>query len=265
MGMTVTEGVAGKVILVTGGCGDLGQATASALAAAGAIVVVNDLYPEDEARERLGSWGDAGRVAHYIRADVRDRPAVDAAIADVAARFGRLDVAISNAGIGRGIPFLALTPDEWNAQLDTNLTGCFHVGQAAARQMVAQRGSGLILFTGSWVQDIPWPEISAYCASKGGLKMLMRCMARELAAHRIRVNLVAPGIVRAGLAGWQYEHEPQYRERVGRVIPLGEMGTPEQVARAFTYLCSSAADYMTGTSLLIDGGCSLFQFDSAGD
>jgi NAD(P)-dependent dehydrogenase (short-subunit alcohol dehydrogenase family) len=91
--------------------------------------------------------------------------------------------------------------------------------------------------------------------------MLMRCMARELAPHGIRVNSVAPGIVKAGLAGWQYEHEPQYRERVGKVIPLGEMGTPQQVAQAFVYLCSAAADYMTGTALLIDGGCSLFHFD----
>jgi NAD(P)-dependent dehydrogenase (short-subunit alcohol dehydrogenase family) len=186
---------------------------------------------------------------------------VDAAIATIVERYGRLDVAISNAGVGRGIPFLDLTSEQWSHHIDSNLTGCFHVGQAAARQMVAQGGPGVILFTGSWVQEIPWPEIAAYCVSKGGLLMLMRCMARELAPYRIRVNTVAPGIVKAGLAGWQYEHEPQYRARVGHVIPLGEMETPQQVARAFVYLCSSAADYMTGSSLLIDGGCSLFQFD----
>jgi NAD(P)-dependent dehydrogenase (short-subunit alcohol dehydrogenase family) len=257
----VAEGIAGKVILVTGGCGDIGRATAAALVAEGATVVASDLYPPDEARVRLGGWGDASGIAHYVRADVRERPEVDAAIADIVARFGRLDIAISNAGVGRGIPFLDITPEQWAYHIDSNLTGCFHVGQAAARQMVAQGRGGLILFTGTWVQEIPWPEIAAYCASKGGLLMLMRCMARELAPHRIRANIVAPGIVKAGLAGWQYEHEPQYRERVGKVIPLGEMGTPQQVAQAFVYLCSSAADYMTGSSLLIDGGCSLFRFD----
>jgi NAD(P)-dependent dehydrogenase (short-subunit alcohol dehydrogenase family) len=257
----VAEGIAGKVILVTGGCGDLGRATVQALVAEGATVVASDLYPPDEARARLGGWGDAGGIAHYVRADVRERPEVDAAIADIVARFGRLDIAISNAGVGRGIPFLDITPEDWAFHLDSNLTGCFHVGQAAAQQMVAQGRGGLILFTGTWVQEIPWPEIAAYCASKGGLLMLMRCMARELAPYRIRANIVAPGIVKAGLAGRQYEHELQYRERVGKVIPLGEMGTPQQVAQAFVYLCSAAADYMTGTSLLIDGGCSLFRFD----
>ena len=257
----MAEGIAGKVILVTGGCGDIGRATAAALAAEGATVVASDLYAPEEARERLGGWGGTGRVSDYVRADVRVRSDVDAAITTIVDQFGRLDVAISNAGVGRGIPFLDITPEQWAYHIDSNLTGCFHVGQAAARQMVAQGRGGLILFTGTWVQEIPWPEIVAYCASKGGLLMLMRCLARELAPYRIRANIVAPGIVKAGLAGWQYEHEPQYRERVGKVIPLGEMGTPQQVAQAFVYLCSSAADYMTGTSLLIDGGCSLFRFD----
>ncbi len=257
----MAEDIAGKVILVTGGCGDLGRATAQALVAAGATVVASDLHSPDEARERLGGWGEVGAVAHYLRADVRDRAQVDAAIAASIERYGRLDVAIANAGVVQSAPFLDITPEQWAYHLDSNLTGCFHVGQAAARQMVAQGTRGLILFTGSWVQEIPWPEIAAYCASKGGLLMLMRCMARELAPQGIRVNSVAPGIVKAGLAGWQYEHEPQYRERVGKVIPLGEMGTPQQVAQAFVYLCSAAADYMTGTSLLIDGGCSLFHFD----
>jgi len=257
----VAEGIVGKVILVTGGCGDIGRATAAALANEGATVIASDLYQPAEARERLGNWGAPSAIAHYVRADVRERADVDAAMVTVVERFDRLDIAISNAGVGKGIPFLDITPDQWDHHLNSNLTGCFHVGQAAARQMVAQGGGGLILFTGSWVQEIPWPEIAAYCVSKGGLLMLMRCMARELAPHRIRVNTVAPGIVKAGLAGWQYENEPQYRERVGHVIPLGDMETPRQVAQAFVYLCSSAGDYMTGTSLLIDGGCSLFQFD----
>jgi NAD(P)-dependent dehydrogenase (short-subunit alcohol dehydrogenase family) len=108
---------------------------------------------------------------------------------------------------------------------------------------------------------VPWPEITAYSVSKAGIRMLARQMARELAGHGILVNVIAPGIVRAGLAKRQMETEPQYARRVKHVIPLGEPQTAEQVARATAFLCSEAADYMTGSTLLVDGGCSLFQFD----
>jgi NAD(P)-dependent dehydrogenase (short-subunit alcohol dehydrogenase family) len=111
------------------------------------------------------------------------------------------------------------------------------------------------------VQDVPWPEIAAYSASKAGLRMLARSMARELAPHGILVNVLAPGIVNAGLARRQLETEPQYARRAAKAIPLGELQTAEQVARAMAFLCSPDADYMTGSVLLADGGCSLFQFD----
>jgi NAD(P)-dependent dehydrogenase (short-subunit alcohol dehydrogenase family) len=127
--------------------------------------------------------------------------------------------------------------------------------------MVERGTAGRIIFTGSWVQDVPRPEIAAYSASKAGLRMLARSMARELAPHGILVNVLAPGIVNAGLARRQLESEPQYALRVAKVIPLGELQTAEQVARAMAFLCSPDADYMTGSVLLADGGCSLFQFD----
>jgi NAD(P)-dependent dehydrogenase (short-subunit alcohol dehydrogenase family) len=142
-----------------------------------------------------------------------------------------------------------------------NLTGCFNLGQSAARLMVERERPGRIIFTSSWVQEVPWPEITAYSVTKAGLRMLARQMARELAPHGILVNVIAPGIVRAGLAKRQMETEPQYARRVKNVIPLGEPQTAEQVAAATAFLCSDAADYMTGSSLLVDGGCSLFQFD----
>ena len=113
----------------------------------------------------------------------------------------------------------------------------------------------------SWCSgEIPWPEIGPYCVSKAGVRMLARSMARELAAHRIRVNVVAPGIVHAGMARRQYETDPAYARRASVVIPLGEMGTAEQVAQAVAFLCSPQAAYMTGSVLLVDGGASLFQF-----
>jgi NAD(P)-dependent dehydrogenase (short-subunit alcohol dehydrogenase family) len=109
---------------------------------------------------------------------------------------------------------------------------------------------------------VPWPEIAAYSASKAGLAMLGKSMALELARHGIRVNVVAPGIVAAGMAKYQMDHEPQYAHRISTIIPLERMQTPEDVARATAFLCSDDASYMTGTTLLVDGGCSLFKFES---
>jgi NAD(P)-dependent dehydrogenase (short-subunit alcohol dehydrogenase family) len=155
-----------------------------------------------------------------------------------------------------------VSAEQWQVHLDINLTGCFNVGQVAAQLMVQRRRAGLVLFTGSWVGEIPWPEIAPYCVSKAGVRMLARSMARELAVHGIRVNVVAPGIVHAGMARRQYETDPAYARRASVVIPLGEMGTAEQVAQSVAFLCSPQATYMTGSVLLVDGGASLFQFDA---
>ena len=250
------DGIAGRGIAITGGAGDIGAAMGAELTRLGARVTLIDRKSPAEAEPSLARARVHGEVA-YAQADVRDRSTIDSALAAI----DPLDVAIGNAGIVQSAPFLEITPEQWRDHLDINLTGCFHLSQAAARLMVDRGRPGRIVFTGSWVQEVPWPEIAAYSASKAGLRMLARSMARELAPHRIRVNVIAPGIVNAGLARHQLETEPQYARRVANVIPLGELQTPEQVARATAFLCSPAADYMTGATLLVDGGCSLFQFD----
>jgi NAD(P)-dependent dehydrogenase (short-subunit alcohol dehydrogenase family) len=250
------ERLDGRGIAITGGAGDIGAAMGAELRRLGATVTLIDRKTEAEAEPWLKRASAHGEVA-YVQADVRDRAALDAALAAI----DPLDVAIGNAGIGHGIPFLEISPEQWQDHLDVNLTGCFHTGQSAARLMIARHRPGRIIFTGSWVQEVPWPEIAAYSASKAGVRMLARSMARELATRRILVNVIAPGIVYAGLARHQMETEPQYARRVRHVIPLGEPQSAEQVARATAFLCSDAADYMTGSTLLVDGGCSLFQFD----
>jgi NAD(P)-dependent dehydrogenase (short-subunit alcohol dehydrogenase family) len=239
-------------VVITGGAGDIGRAIAQRLLADGATVTLLDIQPPHAVREDLETLAE-GLAARYLQADVRDHRAVSQALQSAAP----FDVVIASAGVVQSAPFLDITPEQWQHQLDVNLTGCFNTGQAAARLMVARKHPGRIIFTSSWVQDRPWPEIAAYAVSKSGLSMLTRCMAAELAPHRILVNAIAPGIVAAGMARHQIETEPQYAARAARAIPLGELQTPGQVAGATAFLCSADAGYMTGSTLLIDGGCSL--------
>jgi NAD(P)-dependent dehydrogenase (short-subunit alcohol dehydrogenase family) len=218
-----------------------------------------DTLVDRKSRDEAAEWverASANGPVSYVQADVTDRAAIDAALASLP----RVDVAIGNQAIGYGIPFLDLTEDEWRRHMDINLTGCFHVGQSAARLMVERGQPGRIIFTGSWVMEVPWPEICAYSVSKAGVRMLARSMARELATHKILVNVIAPGIVYAGLAKKQLETEPQYARRVKGIIPLGDLQQAEDIARATVFLCSEGASQMTGSVLLIDGGLSLFQF-----
>jgi NAD(P)-dependent dehydrogenase (short-subunit alcohol dehydrogenase family) len=252
----------GKVALVTGGAGDLGSEMAAQLAAAGAAVAIWDVKTPAQAGAQIERARAGEAHVLYQQVDVRDRQAVDAALDAIVLELGGIDIVCANAGIVESSPFLDITPESWSRHLDINLTGAFHTAQAAALHMVAQGRGGRIIFTSSWVGSIPWPEITAYTVTKAGVNMLVKQMARELAPHRILVNAVAPGIVRAGLAGRQLVEEPQYAARVAKVIPLGEPGTPVEIAQAVVYLAGPQAAYMTGSVLLLDGGCSLFQFDS---
>ena len=253
--------LAGKTAIVTGGVGDLGNEMALHLAQAGASVVIWDIKSNAEAAGRVARVQAAGQPVHYAQVDITDRAAVEQAMDSAVQSFGRLDIVCANAGIVVAQPFLDITQAAWQKHLDVNLTGSFNVGQAAARRMVAAKTPGRIIFTSSWVADIPWPEDTSYTVSKAGVNMLVRQMARELAVYGIRVNAVAPGIVRAGMAGKQMVEEPQYAARASRVIPLGAPGTPVEIAQAVVYLASPQTAYMTGTILTLDGGCSLFQFD----
>jgi NAD(P)-dependent dehydrogenase (short-subunit alcohol dehydrogenase family) len=249
------ERLDGQGIAITGGAGDIGAAMGAELRRLGANVTLIDRKSPSEAAlwlERASAHGDV----NYAQADVTDREALDAVLAAI----DPLDVAIGNAAIGHGIPFLEITPQQWQTHLDVNLTGCFNLGQAAARLMVERGTLGRIIFTGTWVQDIPWPEIAAYSATKAGVRMLAKSMARELAQYGILVNVIAPGIVNAGLARHQMETEPQYARRIRHIIPLGGPQSAEQIARATAFLCSDGANSMTGSVLLVDGGLSLFQF-----
>lgn len=249
----------GKSILITGGLGAIGHVAAARLVEHSARVAVNDILPEENAHKIMQVW-PAHRVL-YVRADVTTEEGAREAVAQTEAAFGRIDIALCNAGMAHSAAIVDYSEADWDKIMDVNLKSAFLTAQAAARSMIRCGVKGKIVFTSSWVQDVPWPEITPYNVTKSGMKMLMRGMARELAAQGIRVNSVAPGIVAAGLAKRQWDNEPDYRRRAQKAIPLGYMQPPESVADALVFLCSAASDYITGHTLLVDGGCSLYPMD----
>lgn len=253
--------LAGKSVLITGALGAIGQVAVAALVTHGAIVLANDIVSEDDAGSIASAHGWPASRCRYVKADITRSDEVDRLFSVAVMQTGRLDIALCHAGMVQGCPILDYTEKDWDRIIDLNLKGSFLVAQGAARIMAAQRTPGKIIFTSSWVQDVPWPEITPYTVTKGAMRTLMRGMARELAPRGIRVNAIAPGIVGVGMAKRQWDTDPDYRRRAEKAIPLGELQTAESVANALLFLCSEAADYMTGATLLVDGGCSLYPMD----
>ena len=251
----------GKAILITGGLGAIGKVVIHKLLAHSASVVVNDIVGEHEAQEWMQATGCPVDRCIYINADVATADGARALVEKAVQSFGVVDVALCHAGMAHSCSILDYAEQDWDRIVRVNLRSAFLVAQAAARAMVAKKTKGKIIFTSSWVQDTPWPDITPYNVTKSGMKMLMRGMARELAAKGIRVNSIAPGIVAVGMAKRQWDTEPDYRRRAEKAIPLGFMQPPESVADAFIFLCSHASDYMTGATLMVDGGCSLYPMD----
>jgi len=241
-----------RVGLITGGVGDLGYASAVKMAAMGLDVVLVDIKENAERVEALRANGT--KVLH-VQADVSSRAEVQRAVQSAWDEFGRLDVCMCNAGISMNVPFLEYTVDQWNQHMDVNLNGYFHVTQEVAKRWVDDGTKGKIIFTGSWVQDVPYKLIAPYCVSKAGVWMLARCAALELAPHGITVNAIAPGIVEAGLTARELRDFPEFREEFMSLIPLGRIQQAEDVADVVGFLVSDASNYLTGTTITCDGGC----------
>lgn len=243
----------GKVALVTGASSGIGRAIAGRFAAEGAHVAVNYLprgRNVEEARAVAGSLATPGMTAG---ADVTKRDEVEGMVAAVVERFGRLDIAVCNAGIEIKRPFLEATDEEWDAVISVNLYGAFVVSQLSARQMVRQGRGGKLIYTSSVHEDIPFPGYTSYCASKGGVRMLMRNLAVELAPHRINVNNIAPGAIATPI-NQKVLDDPEAKEEAVSEIPWGRFGRPEEVAAVAAFLASDDADYVTGSTYYVDGG-----------
>jgi glucose 1-dehydrogenase len=250
--------------LVTGGSSGIGAAVAQALAVAGAKLAIN-YHSGREAAEAIASDIRAsGGEAFAIKADVSDEGAVEQMIATTVERFGRLDILVANSGLQKDAPFRDLSLEDWRRVIDVNLTGQFLSCRGAVRQFLAQderpdlsKARGKIICMSSVHEVIPWAGHVNYAASKGGIMLMMKSLAQEVAPDRIRVNSIAPGAIRTPINKDAWETEEALRKLL-TLIPYGRIGEPEDVARTAVWLASDESDYVTGTTLFVDGGMTLY-------
>jgi glucose 1-dehydrogenase len=250
--------------LITGAGSGIGKAVALAMGRAGAAVAVNYRAKEEEARSIVGQIETAGGKAFAVQGDVSREADVQRMFAQALERFGTLDILVNNAGLQRDVPFEEMTLEEWQKVLDVNLTGQFLCAREAVREF-RRRGvveavsvaAGKIVCISSVHDVIPWAGRVNYAASKGGVMLMMKSIAQEVAPHRIRVNSVSPGAIRTAINRPSWETPGEYRKLLG-LIPYQRIGEPEDVARAVVWLASDAADYVTGATLYVDGGMTLY-------
>lgn len=242
-----------KVAIVTGAATGIGQAIAIRFAQEGAAVVVDYVGKPGTAQKTVDQIQQAkGRVI-AVEADVSDPAAVQMLVERTVAEFGKLDIALNNAGIESKYSFVDYPVDKIREIFNVNLLGPLLVSQAAARQMIKQGQGGRIVNISSVHEDLPMPTNAPYCASKGGLRMLMRTIAVELAKDKITVNNIGPGAIYTPIDA-DIEAKPELQKALMGEIPLNRWGKPEEVASLAVFLASDEASYITGSTYFIDGG-----------
>ena len=258
----------GQIALVTGGSSGLGRAIALEFAEAGADVVVNYHSNADEAAEVVREIEKAGGRATAVKANVGDEAEVEKLFAAVD-QFGGLDILVANSGIQKDAAISEMSLEDWRAVIDVNLTGQFLCARAALKRFRSQgnrgraRANGNILCMSSVHEVIPWAGHVNYAASKGGVAMLMRSLAQEVAGEKIRINGLAPGAIKTPI-NEEATTGPERKELL-KLIPYGRVGDPEDVARLALFMVSDFADYMVGSTVFIDGGMTLYPgFDDNG-
>ena len=254
----------GQPALVTGANSEIGKAVALGLAASGADVVVNYVTDPEAAEDVAHQIEAGGQRALAIKADVGNEEDVKEMFAKAIDHFGTLHICISNAGLQRDAPLLDMTLEQWNTVINVNLTGQFLCAREAVREF-KRRGvareisaaAGKLIFMSSVHQEIPWAGHVNYAASKGGVMQLMRSIAQEVAPLAIRANAVAPGAIRTPINRPAWDTPDAYRDLM-TLVPYKRIGEPEDIAQAVAWLVSDAADYVTGATLFVDGGMTLY-------
>jgi glucose 1-dehydrogenase len=250
--------------LVAGANSGIGEACAVALGAAGADVVVNYVSHPEEAERVVRLIRDAGSKAIALRADVSREDEVQAMFAAMLKEFETIDILINNAGLQQDAPFQEMTLQQWQKVIDVNLTGQFLCAREAAREFLRRgvlpavsRAAGKIICMSSVHEVIPWGGHVNYASSKGGVMQLMKSMAQELAPKKIRVNSVAPGAVRTPInrSAWD---TPEALDKLLTLIPYERIGEPDDIANTVVWLASDKADYLTGATIFVDGGMTLY-------
>ncbi|WP_294326661.1 SDR family oxidoreductase [uncultured Chryseobacterium sp.] len=261
-----------QVALVTGASSGIGSGIAKSLASAGAIVIVNHSSPRslDEAESVLKEITDAGGKGITYQCDVSQEDQVIRMFQDIVSEFGTVDILVNNAGIQKDAKFTEMTLDQWNAVIGVNLTGQFLCAREAIKEFL-RRGidpsrslaCGKIIHISSVHEIIPWAGHANYAASKGAVRMLMQTLAQEYGADKIRVNSICPGAIQTPInkEAW---NTPEALNSLLTLIPYNRIGQPQDIGNLAVFLASDFADYITGTSIFVDGGMTTFESFSTG-
>jgi glucose 1-dehydrogenase len=260
----------GQPALVTGANSGIGKAVAIALGRAGASVAVNYVGGDEAAASVVSEIEAGGSRAWAVKADVSREDEVQAMFAGVIGQFGVLDILVANAGLQRDSSFAEMTLEQWSTVIGVNLTGQFLCAREAVRAFLKRgdtpavsKALGKIICMSSVHQVIPWGGHVNYAASKGGVDMLMRSIAQEMAPKRIRANAIAPGAIRTPINTNAWDTPKAYADLM-TLVPYGRIGEPDDIARAAVFLASDDSDYMTGATMFVDGGMTLYPGFSTG-
>lgn len=245
-----------KVAIITGSDSGIGRAIAIQFAKEGASVVVNYAHNQQKAEEVRQIIQQNNGKALVIQADVGQYQQAMGLIHQVAEQFNRLDIMVNNAGMEIHSPFVDVTEEQFDRVVAIDLKGAFFCAQAAAREMIQRKTPGRIVNISSVHEDLPMPQNVPYCCAKGGLRMLTRTIALELAPYNITVNNIAPGAVDTPIDA-DVKADPEKMKALLQEIPLHRMGQPEEVAKLALYLASDSSAYITGSTYTIDGGLSI--------
>ncbi|SAK46393.1 Short-chain dehydrogenase/reductase SDR [Caballeronia arationis] len=253
----------GQTALVTGASSGIGFGVAEALAKAGAAVAIN-YHSHGEPAEKLAAEIEkAGGTAFAVGADVSDEAQLDAMFDAVRERFGTVDIVVANSGLQKDARFVDMTLDDWNTVMSVNLAGQFLTAQRAVREFVRRgprpvsKALGKIICMSSVHEIIPWAGHVNYSASKGGIQMMMKSLAQEVAPQRIRVNAIAPGAIRTPINRDAWDSK-EALDKLLTLVPYGRIGEVDDIGRAVVWLASDESDYVVGATLYVDGGMTLY-------